>query len=89
MSDWDNRLALLRSEIDRIDEEILRLYRERLRVCREIGRVKALIGAPLEDGVREAVVLSRARSLWERVLMIVIVESCKSVQRGLADAYLE
>ena len=89
MTSLGDRLSQLRSEIDRIDREILSLYRERLRICREIGRVKAHIGAPVEDRVREALVLSKARDVWERVLMIVIVETCKSVQRSSADPYLK
>ena len=64
--------------------EMLRLYRRRLEVCREIGRVKRLMGVPLEDEAREAEVLRRAESLWEKLLLSIVVESCKSVQRDVS-----
>ncbi|MCE4611655.1 MAG: chorismate mutase [Desulfurococcales archaeon] len=63
---------------------MLRLYRRRLEVCREIGRVKRLLGIPLEDEAREAEVLGRAGDAWEKLLLSIVVEACKSVQREVS-----
>ena len=43
----------LRVEVDRIDDEIVRLYCERMRVCAGIAQVKAQSGAAVYDPERE------------------------------------
>lgn len=50
-----------RAEIDRIDEELLRLLNERARIALEIGALKRATGAPLYDGAREQRVLAHVR----------------------------
>ena len=77
-------LIQLRREIDSIDLEMIRLYRRRMEVCREIGRVKRLLGVPIEDEAREVEVLGRAESTWERLLLSIVIEACKNIQRDVA-----
>jgi chorismate mutase len=55
LSDW-------RSEIDRIDEQVLDLLNRRAEIVREIGRVKAEKGLPVADEERERQILSRINS---------------------------
>ncbi len=55
-------LAKWRHEIDRIDNELLRLLNHRARIACELGAIKAASGLPAYDGRREAQVLARVRS---------------------------
>lgn len=73
-----DELKRLRSLIDRVDGGIVRLLEERMRLCREIARVKEELGVPLEDPVREEEVL-RSKGEWREVFR-VIVELCKREQ---------
>ena len=50
----------LRSRIDRIDSEMIRLYTERMETARQIGRYKKERGLPVADPGREQEVLDRA-----------------------------
>jgi len=56
------RLAHLRKQIDRVDEQILTLLRERVSISEEIGKVKAENGLPIRDEQREREVLDRVAS---------------------------
>lgn len=81
----------MRSEIDRLDEQLLLLLSKRMEVARRIGEAKARGEAPLRDEARETVVRSRwlesaARlgvpaSLAEGLLSLVLRESIRSQLR--------
>ena len=49
----------LRTQIDRIDNELVRLYRERMETAREIGRYKREHRLPVLDPERERKLLDR------------------------------
>ena len=49
----------MRSRIDRVDDEIVRLYGERMELTREIGRFKRENGIPVLDTERERELLNR------------------------------
>lgn len=68
----------LRLRIDEIDAEIIALLKERMRVCAEIGRVKARESIPVRDEAREAEVLRRAGEFAE--VFKVIIEACRKAQ---------
>ena len=72
-------LDALRRRIDEIDNELLRLLEERMRVCREIGELKRRMGLELVDAERERKVLERA-GRWAPVFKIII-KACKEEQR--------
>ena len=61
------KILSLRRKIDEIDEQILRLLKERVEVCRNIGKTKREHGIPVRDYEREdelyAKVLKRASEL--------------------------
>ncbi|HEY6293627.1 MAG TPA: chorismate mutase [Terriglobia bacterium] len=56
-----SRLKKWRCEIDRLDNELLRLLNHRARVACELGVVKIASGLPAYDRRRERQVLSRIR----------------------------
>ena len=52
-------LSELRKELDALDEKLVSLYLERLRISREIGDLKKENGTPVGDSAREAEILER------------------------------
>lgn len=54
------RLGDLRTEIDRIDAELLALLHRRARLAVQVGEVKRAGGLPVYDPSREADILARA-----------------------------
>ncbi len=55
----DPKLADLRSRIDKLDDQLLRLISERGRLAADIGRIKAARGAPIYAADRESEILNR------------------------------
>ncbi len=55
------RLDELRQEIDRIDDRLLDLYNERLKIVEEVGRLKNSTGAPIYRPEREQQILERLK----------------------------
>ena len=53
----------LRGRIDSIDEQIIRLYEERMDVCRQVAEYKIENGKKVYDRVREEEKLAKARSM--------------------------
>jgi shikimate dehydrogenase len=57
--DEENQLEAQRGIIDRLDQEILRLFNERLAAAGRIGELKRQLGLPVRDTRREAQVFRR------------------------------
>ena len=55
----DNRIAEIRKEIDRLDDELLRVLIKRLKLGKEIGEVKREIGKAVADEAREKEMFQR------------------------------
>ena len=55
----DNRIAEIRKEIDRLDDELLELLIKRLELGNEIGEVKRAIGKAVTDEAREKEIFQR------------------------------
>ena len=55
----DNRIAEIRKEIDRLDDELLGLLIKRLELGNEIGEVKRAIGKAVTDEAREKEIFQR------------------------------
>jgi len=72
-------LGDLRRKIDEIDENIIVLLDKRLRLCREIGKIKKTYRTPITDHSRELEVLKRAGS-YSRIFR-EIIRVCKEAQR--------
>jgi chorismate mutase len=56
-------LEAIRSEIERVDEAIVFLIDERLRLARRVGELKRVVGMGVLDPSREATVVRRAAAL--------------------------
>lgn len=48
-----------RSQIDALDDEIVRLFRRRMEIVEELGRRKPAAGLPLADPEREEQIIAR------------------------------
>tara|TARA_Y100000294_G_scaffold95268_1_gene88638 strand:+ start:116 stop:376 length:261 start_codon:yes stop_codon:yes gene_type:complete len=55
----DSRIAKIRKEIDRLDDELLGLLIKRLKLGKEIGEVKREIGRVVADEAREKQIFQR------------------------------
>lgn len=93
----EERLSKLRDEIDRIDEEIVKLLNKRAQVALEIGRIKRELGLPIFVPARESEVFERIVRLGEGGLFPrdsllhvfrEIVSACVSIQRNVKVAFL-
>ena len=56
-------LAALRQSIDNIDAALVHLLAERFKATQQVGLLKAELGMPASDPVREATQLARMRDL--------------------------
>lgn len=87
--DWSGaRLTELRTQLDAIDERLVRVLQERFGVTREVGRLKAAADLPPTDEGREERILSRLegvarssnldpdllRDLYRRIFAAVVAE---------------
>ena len=81
----DNRISALRNAIDEIDNRLLVLINNRLKLAAEIGTLKKVAGNPVKDLEREKRILSRLRNankgpidngLLRRVFADIIRASC-------------
>ncbi len=55
----DTRILELRKRIDEIDEQIIRLLKERMAVAQEVGQLKKELKIPVEDVRREKEIIRR------------------------------
>ncbi|WP_457754722.1 chorismate mutase [Thermococcus sp.] len=73
------KLYELRKRIDEIDEQIIELLEERVRIAKEIGEIKRELNLSIRDEKREKEVLKRVGKFKE--VFEKIVEVCRDVQR--------
>ncbi len=89
-------LAGLRSEIDRIDKELVTLLNRRAEIALQIGQVKQKQGVEVWSAVREDEVIARALGLSQgplpaetlRLIFREMMSGSRSLQRSLKVAYL-
>ncbi|MBC8214406.1 MAG: chorismate mutase [Candidatus Marinimicrobia bacterium] len=55
----DKRILILRQDIDNIDEKILSLLKERMKISRKVGELKSKLDVPIEDSNREKTIIER------------------------------
>lgn len=81
----DSRIGRLRSAIDQIDDRLLTLINDRLKLAAEIGSIKQRAGNPVKDLEREGRIISRLQKanrgpinndLLTRVFVDIIRASC-------------
>tara|TARA_A100001011_G_C13833410_1_gene643899 strand:+ start:79 stop:339 length:261 start_codon:yes stop_codon:yes gene_type:complete len=84
----DKRILKLRQEIDKLDEDIIQLLKERMQISKEVGRLKEDLKLPVEDKTREQEIIDRliqqtGKDLSEEQLMRIftaVFTSSKQVQ---------
>ena len=84
-------LSKLRSEIDRIDREIIALLRKRFEIAREIVTLKRETGVDIEDNAREAEIIENCKKesqgeideTFLEGLMRMIIEESKKIQEKM------
>ena len=79
----------LRQEIDRVDEELIRLFRRRMAAAAQIAQYKKQHNLPVLDRLREREVLARAAEAagpeleeYARVLFATLFDLSRSYQTG-------
>ncbi len=91
-----DKLEVLRKRIDKIDEKIVNLLKERIEVAKMIGKIKQNIGSGGFDLTREKEVLNRIIKINEggfpenalKVIYSEIIKACRVVQQKIRVAYL-
>ena len=53
------KIKELRSRVDEVDQELIRILNERARIVQELGKIKTEAGKPLFDPKREEEILRR------------------------------
>ena len=85
----DKRIIQLRQKIDDFDEEIIQLLKKRMRISKEVGKLKEELHIPIEDLTREKEIIERltqqaGRNLSEEQLIRIftaVFKSSKLVQK--------
>ena len=68
-------LEKLRKKIDQIDDELLKLFNERIAVVQEVGRLKRTIQAPIYRPEREKAIIDRLSKMYEGPLTKAAIEA--------------
>ena len=84
----DDRILDLRKTIDELDQEIIRLLKERMCVSKKVGALKEKLHIPIEDQNREKEIIERltqqvGKNLTEEQLIRIftaVFKSSKQVQ---------
>jgi chorismate mutase len=64
-ADTQGRIEELRSRVDEVDRELIRILNERARIVQEIVSIKAEVGKPLFDPKREEEILRKVAEVNE------------------------
>ena len=91
-----DRIAHLRDRIDRIDQQVLELINQRLRVGKEIGDIKADRGTQVADEARENLLIQRLLKLntgpltegMLREIYRTVIAASRELQRHQRVAFL-
>lgn len=58
---FEEQLLAVRNEIDRIDQQLLPLFLERMQCSEKVAQIKRAAGIPVLNAAREQVILERIR----------------------------
>ena len=84
----DKRILRLRQKIDNLDEDIIQLLKKRMRISKEVGKLKEELDIPVEDKIREKEIIERltqqaGQNLSEEQLIRIftaVFKSSKQIQ---------
>ena len=74
-----------RKQIDRIDNELLHLFKERMDVVRKVALYKKEHGLPVLDATREQEKLTSIDCPYTRKLYTMLFELSREYQRGILE----
>jgi len=74
-----------RKQIDRIDNELLHLFKERMDVVRQVALYKKEHGLPILDATREQEKLTSMDCPYTRKLYTMLFELSREYQRGILE----
>jgi chorismate mutase len=85
----DDRILHLRKTIDKIDQQIIRLLKDRMIAAKKVGELKKELQIPIEDQSREREILQRlaeyaGNSITDEQLIRIfkaVFKSSKQVQK--------
>jgi chorismate mutase / prephenate dehydrogenase len=87
MADFEQKLALLRDEIDHIDRQLVDLLAQRLQVTTKVGQLKSQQGMPIYAPEREAQLLAKRKNqAIARGISPQLIEDI--LRRMMRDSYL-
>ncbi len=94
--EFENKLSELRKKIDKIDENIISLLKERIQLAKQIGEIKKCIGTQSFDLGREKEVFTKILNLNQgifpeealKVIYSEIIKACRGIQEKIKIAYL-
>ena len=75
-------LSKIRTDIDRIDEEIAHLFEERMETVNKVAEYKKINNLPVRDKVREKVVLDKCR---QRVQNSAYADGLRKIMAQIMD----
>ena len=67
MSSVNEEIKSLRTDIDRLDQEILKLLKQRIRITEKIGKIKKTNSSDILDKQRESEILSTLLTAGENL----------------------
>lgn len=73
-------LSQLRQEIDKIDDKLRPLLRERAEKSSKIGKIKAKTKTPTQDRSREKEILAKCETPYEKAVFKKILEESRKLQ---------
>ncbi len=82
------KLNELRNEIDEIDQSMIELFKRRMAVSKQIGKIKHELGLPIFDPIREEIIIEKRQiqlnneELWPyyRSFLLKLIEISKEYQ---------
>jgi chorismate mutase len=80
LQDHQRRLDELRKEVDRIDDELMRLLSKRFDLAESIADLKQSGSLPIYSPERESEILSRLPSEQHRQVFTVILDVSRAIQ---------
>ena len=87
MSEFDDKLQLLRNEIDDVDSQLVELLAKRLAITSQVGELKSTVGMPIYAPKREAELLKvRRQQASDKGLSPDLIEDV--LRRLMRDSYI-
>jgi chorismate mutase/prephenate dehydrogenase len=87
MSNFDDKIKVLRDEIDEVDSQLVTLLAKRLTITAKVGALKSVEGVPIFAPEREATLISKRREQAEEAgLSADLIEDV--LRRLMRDSYI-